>query len=498
MSIIQLRGALTRSEMDMMMCHIVRLRPVMQAAHGQLKHDQFLPDSELVYRLIWVVVREFWDAHRQCITKPVLMASLDKKKEDHPEYFAGNIYDTIKETVELIYSFNEGDLIDVYGIDLLKKFLSERKIGAQLIDAAQKGAMEQRHVWNMFATMQQIDALTPMQTVFPFSTSTGPLLGIKPREPTGVTFLDLLMGGGPRKGELYGFLAPSAGGKTTLANQIAINYTLSGKHLMFFTYEQPPDNEYMVPVYACAAQASRKKFEKIMQWSGNLDFLEPAERERFERVGKIINERLHYKDMTSGARTGVDEIKTLVEREQNDIGAKIDAVIIDWFLPMAARSYDRLDLGYGKKKDLRTYMQDQIDRLKVVMVELDVWGWLTHQLNLTTGAKRNKLIGFEDAAELKSFAWYLNGCFCLTKMDDDYMAPLNFSKARGQKSDKTVIKLLGEIATFVDAGDMVFDQRQKKYVERGKENVIPRAGAEDVVKSADRRDYEGEVGAVHT
>jgi RecA/RadA recombinase len=497
MSFIQLTNSFSRPELDMLICHVVRRKSVMQAAFNNLKHDQFLPDVEMIYKLVWVVAREFFEMHKTPIPEPAMRASIDKKREDNPEYFGGDILASVLATVELIYGVEEHDLIDSYGIELLKRFLGERKIGVQLIRAAQTGALERKHLWEIIDTANKIDSLTSLPTVFPFSTNTGPLIGIKPREPTGITFLDVMMNGGPRKGELYGFLAPSAGGKTTLANQMAISYALSGKHVMFFTYEQPPDNEYMVPVYACVAQADRRKFEKIMKWNGDMSFLSEQERERFERLSKIINEQLHYKDMTRGACTGAEQIKILVEQEQNELGIKVDAVIIDWFLPMATRSYDTIELGYGKRKDLRSHMQEQVDRLKIICVELDVWGWLTHQLNLTEGSKKNKVLEFSEAAELKSFAWWMNGCFVLSKMDDDGMAPLNFSKARSAKSNKIVIKLLGEIATFVEATNMVFDSRQKRFVERGTENNIPKANAESR-RDRDRTDYEGNVGAVRT
>lgn len=492
---IRLRNSFSRLELDMLLCHAVRSMPVMRAAFGRMKVEQFIPDAEFVHQLVWATASEFYDAHKKGIPESAMRAILDKKKEDNPDYFGGNIYDNILATVIFIYGLPEQDLVPSYGIELVKRFIGERQIGVQFIGAAQSGVLQRQHLWEMLDTAQQLDALTPQPTILPFSSRSGPLLGVKPREPTGVTFLDVLMNGGPRKGELYGFLAPSGGGKTTLANQIAINYAMSGKHVMVFTYEQPPDAEYMIPIYACAAQADRNKFERIVNFNGDMSFLDEKERERFERMGKIIGENLHYRDMTAGSRYGADEIKALVEQEQQEAKVKVDAIIVDWFWPMVTRSYDRLELGRGKKKEVRGYAQDQIDRLKVICVELGVWGWLTHQLK-PDAAKKNKIMDFEDAAELKSFAWYMNGCFCLSKMDDECLAPLKFSKARSHKSDHTIIKLLGNIATFVDAANMVFDPRQKKYVERGKENAVPKADKSD--KSPTRTDYEGKVGAVRT
>ena len=94
-------------------------------------------------------------------------------------------------------------------------------------------------------------------------------------------------------------------------------------------------------------------------------------------------------------------------------------------------------------------------------------------------------MSFEDAAELKSFAWYMTGCLCLGKLDESKIGVVNFAKARNQETTRMVVQLRGVYATFIKPGNKVqYDPRMQKWSE---------AGAGDMPKeaSAERKDYEG-------
>jgi hypothetical protein len=86
---------------------------------------------------------------------------------------------------------------------------------------------------------------------------------------------------------------------------------------------------------------------------------------------------------------------------------------------------------------------------------------------------------FEDAAELKSFAWYLDHCLCLTKLDDDGVGKMKASAARNSKSRiKRMVQLLGGMATFIPRDtDMAVDRETGKYVDKDALHRMPGSGA---------------------
>jgi hypothetical protein len=194
--------------------------------------------------------------------------------------------------------------------------------------------------------------------------------------------------------------------------------------------------------------------------------------------------------MMKGKRYGADEVAALIQREEADRKCKITMAAVDWFWPMVTRSYDSLEMGRGKRLEPRTYAQEQIDRLKLVAQSTNTWVWVTHQLNPEKALLKRDM-EFEDAAELKSFAWYMNGCFCLTKMDSERIATLKYSKARGSPVAKKLLQLKGELATFVSLeGYREYDERFGKYVDPATKNVLP-----SEAQVSERRAYEGRAGS---
>jgi RecA/RadA recombinase len=307
--------------------------------------------------------------------------------------------------------------------------------------------------------------------IIPFGLT--PLLGTTPRSPTGIQFIDVVLGGGTRGGELYGFLAPSGGGKTSLSHQIGVNGARRKRHIFTFSYEESPmTNEYMVPLYSCATGMSRAVFDKV----NPLSEMTPEQLEKLERARQEIGTYLHYVDMSgsfdNAGRGGAHELDAYII-EQRHAGIQPHGIIIDWLWPLFQRHYSDYKVDRKRILEERGLAQRLMDEFKSVASRHNCWIWLNHQVAPAATSKKTPA-GWTDAAEFKSFAWLVNVCIALGTLDDKQIAPFNCSKNRNFRTSKTYVQLKGEISTFFPMGkDMEYSSRTKNYVEVGQGTCTP-------------------------
>lgn len=489
------RKEISQPELDLLLIHLLRSEKVLQAALTRVRPEHFTA-AEKVYAIIWSCTSDFYKQNKKLIQKDFLIAEVRRRLNDDPTFAYPGFIEAVTAVAEMADKFP--DIVEGYAFELLQEFVTIRQFGNKLREVASGGVVTPA-IWDDLVNRFQNTTIDTAVEVSPFDISSMPKLGVRPRHPTGVSFLDTMLGGGVRMGELYGFLAPSGGGKTTLGNQLAVEVSQRNQLTVVMSYEQPVNGEYLIPVYACATKIPRAKWEQINEHVPIEAVLNPEEIKIFNSTRQMINNNLCFVDM-SGLNAngtsftgfgGVDEIRAKLDNIQQTKGRKIDALIVDWFWPLVIRAYDRMNLSHGKRIDSRVYAQSVVDSLRALCSQFDCWGWLNHQLN-PAEAKKKRAMSFEDAAELKSFAWYLHGCFCLDKLtEEDQTGTIHFSKARNQKNSSRVVQLHGNVATFVDNGDdLVLDDKLGKYVSKSHFNAIPRPEATKLVSST-AKEFEG-------
>jgi hypothetical protein len=480
-----LHKTVTHEQLDILLVHLIQSIDLMQAACNKIRVQDF-DESEFAHKLIWVTASDFYKTHKKLAPMDFLNTEVMYRLTMLPELNNTAIQQSITKKIKEYFAW-EGGLIPSYALDILTSFLFERQVGTKLLEQASKGSMS-KHIWEEIKLLERGASLDRAIEISPFSMNSGPLVGVKPRNPTGITFLDNMLGGGTRKGEVYGFLAASGNGKTTFGNQIAIAKAKDKKLTLVFSYEQPIDEEFLIPVYACATKIPRRVWECIRTPDDIPKVLTPVQYESYKTACGLIDQHLRFIDMSSSFH-GPIEIDRKIAEIQERSGLQVDGIIIDWFWPMVSRAFGSLQGDRNKKYDLRTFAQGLIDEIKQIAISRNCWCWLNHQLN-PDEAKKKRAMSFEDAAEVKSFAWYLNGCFCLDKLDEvEKIGTIHFSKARNQPNSKCSVQLKGEIATFMPLDkDLVWDKRQSKHVVRNEANVIPRANE---TKSRLQQSYEG-------
>lgn len=464
----------TKEELDLLLCHLIQSEDVFRVAYDKLDMAHFDTEAEIGYKLIWARMKIFFKEHNTIPPEAYLRAEVTKAIAGDNTLNHPHIIKATQELLDLAYCFK--DPIPQYAMDVLSSFLFQRVVAPKIKSLHDQGTFGE-DAWDNIVAEKKSLSLERSADVTPFASGADMLLGVMPRDPTGVGFVDEMLGGGTRPGELFGFLAPSSGGKTTLSNQIAIEYARKKKHMLVFSYESPVDAEYLIPVYACATKIKRARWESIPVGTAVETIFTPQEMQELNIARESISKYLHFIDHSGLGNSrsgfnGVQEIDNKLTEYEKRTGCKVDAFVVDWFWPMVTRAYHNVKMGYGKSMDMRVYAQGCVDELRVVAQRHKAWCWINHQLK-PDEAKKNRDMEFEDAAELKSFAWYLNGCLCMGRMDDEKVGSIKYSKARSVDNSVVHVQLEGEIARFGPVKNKVFDPRQGKHVDAAEINAIP-------------------------
>jgi len=460
-----------KSELDQVMAHLFKSAEFLQMALPKLRDSDFDAQLERPHKLLWTIIERYHKTYGSLLPAEHIIPEVEKCIFNSVEFASRSVQDAIYHLAKYMVSYPVSSLNLSSTARILERFMFQRRVYSGFVMLAEAGLVSPENV-KILGQESQETLVVQSTTSNPFECD---MLGLRPKIRTGVSFVDELLNGGARAGEAYGFLAPTGGGKTTLANQIGISFARQKKHFVVFSYEQPTDNEYMVPVYACATGINRDRISAIT----TMQDLSEAEQRKFAEARKDLAAYLHYKDM-SGTHSlagsgGLEEIEAALVQFR-DAKTPVSAFVIDWFWPMMQRRYTQEPTSRNQPNE-RIYAIKLVDELRQVCGRHNCWCWVNHQSAPATVSKSRKAT-WTDAAEVKGWSWYLTGCFALNDINEETcQATINFSKARNTKKAHRVIKLLGDIATFVDVSTAVsYNRRTSTYENKAKPGEVPDAG----------------------
>jgi RecA/RadA recombinase len=442
-----------------MLTYAIRCPEVSPVAIAKLDPQDFNSDTEANFQVIWVAALRFIEAYSKLPDRTYMLdmcsAVMMKQGVTHPQ-----LIQSMVDLVNEIYAF-EGPWNPGYGRQLLQAFFNRQFMSSlQSIGSTQTGDMSKAYEM----VRQQFDRydVSVSPEIDPFD-----LAANRPaadhRMPTGVTMVDMLLGGGIRPTECYGILGPSGGGKTLLALQLAASLAGRKRRVLYYTYEQPA-TELQPRLLSCAAKIPRSKIDN-KAWS---DMDDPT-RNAIAEVAKYCKSHLSLIDRSSAGDNAV-EIGARIQRDVGR-GQKPDLVIIDWIWILAMRYAATKRLKGG---DERRALLDLIDQFKGMASEHGTSILLLNQLS-TEAAKKSagtKPQWF-NSAEAGNFAWLLAYCFAIGTADANGYCYLVGSKARGTRKQDTIMRLNGELNRF-DSTDTTYtyDPRRKGFVDKTKLNSM--------------------------
>jgi hypothetical protein len=480
----------------------------MQRAISKVTVDDFDTTLEKGHALIYAIATDFYRDEGRMIPLELLYTNIQNRTLGHPDFDPNTIQSILNFAYQLFARpVDDKDLVPSWALDTMHSFLYQRRVAIEVVRKVEQYGTQMPDVLDELISLRTSAAVHQGTTVEPFASDEDEFLGTRPRTPMGVGFIDTLLGGGTREEEMYGFIAPSGGGKTSLSHQIGISCARQNlslppeeerRHTYIISYEESTNtNEYMIPVMACATGMPRDMFDKDKDRV--LADMTEEQREIYRQARKEIGSYLHYVDFSgsrnNAGRGGAHEIDSYLI-EQANLGRKVHGVIIDWMWPMFQRYFADYKVEREKMLQERGLCQQLMDDLKRVCERRKCWAWVNHQL-APSAANKKKPADWTDASELKSFAWLVNVCFTLGMLDENNIAHLNCSKNRANATSKVAVQLKGAISTFVPlSGEFKWSRRSKGYVRDGEENKVPdtrstEGAVDSSPPSKERRNYEG-------
>jgi RecA/RadA recombinase len=270
---------------------------------------------------------------------------------------------------------------------------------------------------------------------------------------TGVDFLDVVLGGGFRRGDLVALLGGTSGGKTTLALQVAFEWIRQGpdRHTVVCSYEQPAEGDIAERLMTLATGMPSSNFR-----GRPFADIDHAAIDIFnKRLSADQRSRFHFKDMSEGehGRRGMADIKAALAEfgcPRHDGAPTL--VVLDWLQPLLQRAMSGSGREASDSSQLRLYGGMFMDELKSFKNKENVCVFITHQLSSEAAAAApSRKPVCQDAAEWKGFANLTDLTFALGTLSDEYVAWLVASKTRGIAKQSRFLKLKGELCRWVDA-----------------------------------------------
>ncbi len=479
---------LNEQTMDVLMFHLLRCPDIIRPALSVITPELFDQFSERHYKLLWSVSSHYFQQHGTPLTGETAYAEVASRIAGSMEFDPGTVNLLDYKIQQYFKGWANAQFAVSYTHDLISSFLYHRRGMRRLREAISNPMTTPAMIKDIMKGMDNVE-MARSTVIQPFLGDISSRLLLTPRIPTGIVFLDQLLGGGTRAKEAYGFIAPSGGGKTTFSNQLAIGCARQHLHIFSFSYEEPVDNDYLHPMFVCAAQIPRTTMRKYSKRSD----LSEADGRALDEAQVMIGQYLHVfdfsgcGDVVAGDR-GIAEFEAQLAEMANQ-GIMPHGIIIDWFWHMIMRWSGRENIDSNA---LRGYAQSKLAELKQIASKYGAWIWINQQ-TAAAEADKKKVGSWNSAAELKSFANNLNFCVTLGAMNMEQIAEIYSSKARGACKQKFPIQFDGEYATFRSCSDdVVYDERKKKFVNKVTENAIP-SDKSVKPKSATAQNYEGEL-----
>ena len=430
-------------ELKILTAHLARSEEIASKGSVYLRDTDFSRSSEISHLLVWRCCGRFLASYGKLPQTDELYGLLSGEFASDPSaYEDPAVRDAI---YRFAYDLYFVPLNPAYAMDILQLFVYQRRFRSDVLRWAESGGSDPRSFKRKLDGLNlEISKACPL---FPFVDDYRGN-GKDGRTPIGVSFVDDLTGGGTMPGDTIGFIAPSGCGKTTLVNQIGVEMARMGRTFVIFHYEQSLESgkPFFAGLYACASGVRRDRFLSAG--------LTEEETDKHKKAMAALGGRLAFFDM-SGVRKngsspgsgGVKEIASiLVDLDRG--GKKIDGFAVDWFLPMATRSYALSD----GRRDERKFYQGLVDELKRLAEERSAFCWINHQLAPSSAGKRSKT-EWHEAAEFKSFAWLMDICFTVTSLDENGQGIFNASKNRNSARGLRYVKLDGPYARFSAVDD---------------------------------------------
>jgi hypothetical protein len=189
----------------------------------------------------------------------------------------------------------------------------------------------------------------------------------------GIPWLDTMLAGGLADGEVFLFLGPTGGGKTTLSTQIAWSRAMQRSHTIYITYDEPLEGYINNRFYSLMTGVPRPDLEKRA-----IAEMPPDIQHRFQAWREAYGDFLHVYD-GSGAKYGNGGIEDIIRaaRCEIDQGRRPSLVIVDWVQCAVLKGMKQ---GGGSAREIAGQMDDYARQFAAICQDQRIQGMLVQQL----------------------------------------------------------------------------------------------------------------------
>jgi len=399
---------------------------ILSRIKGSFDPKDFSGPDEAAFRLLSAIAVQFADKYQEMPSRDIFEAEVERRLAEDPSYGDENTTSEIANLIEVAFNYDMDQLPRRYSLDLIQRFLDERRVGSHIGTLQGMPVPElvstinQRFLSSRVQTAPRVDILAPGKEIF----------GEVDQMSSGVRWLNEMLGGGFIPGNLYGLIGPSGGGKTMLSQFLACEMARERRHVFYFSYEQGLEGDLASRIYSCITHTDvRSIFGRQLE---DVAAENPKWYELFQCMQESVGPYLHMFDMTKKAEGGADgmnEIDGILFKEAHE-GRKPDIVIIDWLMPMIQPYMAKHNIKQELRHVAQTMMTEELDiaqKWKCVF-------WNVHQL-APAECKGPKVVpDLYASAEFKSICWLFWGHFALGTKGNNNVCWFASSKARGAKA----------------------------------------------------------------
>ena len=201
-------------------------------------------------------------------------------------------------------------------------------------------------------------------------------------QPLGIPWLDSMLAGGLADGEVFLFLGPSGGGKTTLSTQIAWLRAMQRSHTVYITYDEPLEGYIDNRFCSLMTGAPRPDFEKQA-----ITGMAPDIQHRFQAWREAYGDFLHLYDGsgTKHGKGGIEDVRQAIAYEI-DQGRRPSLVIVDWVQCAVLKG---MGPGVGSAREVAEQMDDYARQFAAICRDQRIQGVLVQQLAAPHQRARN-------------------------------------------------------------------------------------------------------------
>jgi len=265
------------------------------------------------------------------------------------------------------------------------------------------------------------------------------------RFPSGISWFDYLMNGGGAAGEMVCIIAPSGGGKSTLAHQFVNEQVEQQEHCPYISAEQELEGDFALRQAVLSTKSTRDDWDN-KEWHE----VDEKLRTQLEKMRPLHEEYFHFYDFVN---TEILSMRTLMEPvyRLKAEGKCPKYVIIDWWgvVRDSFIASKGLNMGSDQKRTLQRLL---LKRLSGMAKELGVVLIIFQQLSGQAASKGSKARqSSHDAQEDKNFNNYFDFAITIGKKDEKDMVRLMADKARRCANTEVWLKLDGGACRFINA-----------------------------------------------